>query len=329
MRPIKTMKEVSIRNKKVQELKKKADKLLFYSGETPSPNFTYFTNSDVAGFLVHDFNKPKLITNKMEYTRAKKSWSSVEEGMDNVASKLKGKRIGIDLKHFPASLLSAFRKSKIIDISHDMENIRATKTKYEIKQIQKACSLSKNVWKYTEKQVSTSLTEKELKAIMEKKMLSLGVERSFRTIVASGTNSKYPHHISSDTRIKLPVVIDFGVLVNGYCSDVTRTVGSEYEKKLEDILEELYEYMEVGMKARDADSFVRKKLGSDSKFFIHSLGHGIGLEVHESPVLGQKSNHSIETNMMFTIEPGIYRKRGIRIENDFLMIDGLKNLTKF
>ena len=160
-------------------------------------------------------------------------------------------------------------------------------------------------------------------------MFSFKTERAFRTIVASGKNSSFPHHVSEDVKITFPIVIDFGVNVNGYCSDVTRTIESPYEKKLEKILQELYSFIKPEIKAMDAEKFVRDKLNKESKYFIHSLGHGIGLEVHENPTLSIKSNDILEKNMIFTIEPGLYKKTGIRIENDFLLNDRLKNLTNF
>lgn len=318
--------EAGLRLKKAETLSEKVDAILLFSGEY-NPNYFYFTNSPVSSsFFVYDFSSASVITNAMESGRAKKGWVRPSVGgFADVKALLDGKKVGIDFKHSGA-IVSQFPGA--IDVSGDMEKIRAVKTDYEIAQITKACMFSKQVWKYAEREFSRSLKETEMKALMESRMLSLGVERSFRTIVASGKNSRFPHHVPLPVKMKMPVVIDFGVVFNGYCSDITRTIGGGTER-MEEILGELYAFMEEGMPARDTEKFVREKMGKDAKYFIHSLGHGIGLEVHESPSLSLKSENVLERNTVFTIEPGIYARTGARIENDFVFRGKLKNLTRF
>ncbi|MBI4014786.1 MAG: aminopeptidase P family protein [Candidatus Aenigmarchaeota archaeon] len=315
--------EAGLRLGRAETLSEKVDAILLFSGEY-NPNYFYFTNSPVSSsFFLYDFSSASVITNAMEFGRAKKGWVKPSLNVD-VKALLEGKKVGIDFKHSGA-IVSQFPGA--VDISGDLEKIRAVKTDYEIARITKACRISGRVWKYAEREFSRSLKETEMKALIESKMLSLGVERSFPTIVASGRNSRFPHHVPLPVKMTLPVVIDFGVVFSGYCSDVTRTIGGT--GRLEEILSELYAFMEEGMAARKAEEFVRAKLGSEANHFIHSLGHGIGLEVHESPSLSMKSDSVLERNMVFTIEPGIYGKTGARIENDFVFRGKLKNLTQF
>ena len=318
--------EAERRLRKAETLSEKVDAVLLFSGEY-NPNYFYFTNSTVSSsFFLYDFSSASVITNAMEFGRAKKGWVTPSvSNFSDIKALLEGKKVGIDFKH-SGTILSHFPGA--IDVSGDMERIRAVKTDYEIAQITKACGFSKKVWKYAEREFSHSLKETEMKALMESKMLALGVERSFRTIVASGKNSRFPHHVALPVKMKPPVVIDFGIIFNGYCSDVTRTIGGD-TKRLSRILSELYAFMEEGMVARRAEEFVRAKMGKEAKYFIHSLGHGIGLEVHESPSISMKSDNVLERNTVFTIEPGLYDKTGTRIENDFVFRGKLKNLTQF
>ena len=321
------MKELKERLKKLESYRGKVDFILLTHKD---PNFFYLTNSDVQGTLLYDFEKPVLFTNIMEEKRAKKSWiSNISTSTHEITKKIKNKKVGMNFSSITVDEYKIFKTNKI-NCSSLFTNARMTKTTYEINKIKKACEITGKVWKYIEKNISKSISEVELKSIIEQKMASFKVVSSFPTIVASGKNSKIPHHVPTGKKITLPVVIDFGVKYDGYCSDVTRTIGSLYEKRLNQILEELYnEISYEGYALKDAEKFTREKLGKDSKFFIHSLGHGIGLEVHEKPNLSGKSIDKLNNNMVFTIEPGIYKGQGIRIENDFLFLDKLKNLTLF
>ena len=158
-------------------------------------------------------------------------------------------------------------------------------------------------------------------------------ENSFGTIVASGPNSAHSHHSNTDRKLELgdPVICDFGVFWDGYCSDITRTyfVGgspSEEWKKIYNIVMEANtrstEALTEGSTGHKVDKagrdFIRKKgYGSN---FVHGTGHGFGLEIHEYPSITYKSRVKIENSMAVTIEPGIYipGKGGIRIEDDVL-----------
>ena len=323
----------------MSELKKRLEKLkqpgmdsiaIVNLESSPDPNFFYFTNSDVNGIFYYDFRAPKIFTSELEHSRARLSWiKDVESAPFSSFSKIvAGKRVGINKRRISAEIMEKL-KIKPVDISQKLESIREIKSDYEIKQLKQACSMASRLWPKIENIISPKLTEQDLKGIMEFMMNKQGCEPSFSAIVASGKNSRFPHHRPTKAKLKEPIVIDFGLRFNGYCSDITRTIGSSKQRMLEKIIEEAEDKIKSGTKASEADIFVRKRLGKEEKYFIHSLGHGIGIEVHEKPALSKHSTDIMKPGMTFTIEPGIYSNQGIRIENDYLLTEkGLVCLTK-
>ena len=179
---------------------------------------------------------------------------------------------------------------------------------------------------------------------MEKAMREYGADsNSFDTIVARGPNSAMPHHRASDDVIQLgdPVVIDMGALRNGYCSDITRTIfvgdpDDEYKKIYDLVLTAqltAIETIQPGMPGQTGDSLARTVLNEAGygDNFGHSLGHGIGLDVHELPRLSPNSQDILSENMIFSVEPGIYISGwgGVRIEDLVILTkDGAKQLSK-
>ena len=318
--------EFKKRLKKINYLKDNLDGILLFGND---PNFFYFTNSS-DGIFFYDFSKPIIMISKIterKNNHIKKTEIKEKGFLDQLPS---NGVIGINEKNLSVSLFRKIRRRlKTKDISKDLEEIRAIKTSYEIKCIKRSCLITSKIFSEIEGKVFKS-TESGLKSLISSLISEHGVEPAFPPIIASSSNIINPHHTATKKRIKKPVLIDFGVKYNGYCSDVTRTIGSDLENKIESILEELYPKIIPGVKAKDLDSFVRKKLGKDEKFFIHSLGHGLGVDVHERPFISKNSKDTLRDNMVFTIEPAVYKKNGLRIENDFLLRkNSLKNLTNF
>lgn len=313
------MSELKKRLKKLDALEGKVSSVLLFNHDT-NPNFFYFTNSNVIGVFYYDFNKPRLFTNEMEFSRAKKSWIRNVEviKIEQIYEKIKGK-IGIDKKKISASVYEKI-KAKKVDVSDFLENMRSIKTNYEKKCIAKACRISAVIYEKIENEWK-GLTEIELKGLIEFLMHKNSVTPAFPTIVASGNNVVYPHHESGKKKLSLPVLIDFGVRYNGYCSDITRTIGSDFDDVIEKVFVAVEEELKPGKKAAELDKKARAIMGRYSKYFIHGLGHGVGLEVHEKPVISQRSKDVLKPNMTFTIEPGIYRRSGIRHEEDYLLTE--------
>ena len=170
----------------------------------------------------------------------------------------------------------------------------------------------------------------------------LGATNSFETIVAFGPNASRPHHQPSGKKLKQKdtVLIDFGAKYKGYCSDITRcfVIGrpTTFYKKVYDVVEQAQaaaiKIIKAGVKINDVDAAARKVIkDNDLPVYGHGTGHGLGLEIHESPFLKVGAKGMLKAGQIITIEPGIYIRRqlGVRIEDDVLVTeDGSRILTR-
>ena len=228
------------------------------------------------------------------------------------------------------------------DCEKTLAQMRAKKNTQEIEYIKKACEIAQNALNIALCSIRAGVSEIELKDEIEKNVLDLGAESmSFETIVAFGKNSAVPHHKTCDDRLKdnQAVLIDMGARYKGYCSDITRTLFfGEPSKEFIDCYSAVYkanelaqENIKCGTTTDKADGFAREYLKAQGygEYFTHSLGHGIGIQVHEYPTLSYRKQERLEENMVFSIEPGVYMqdKFGIRIEDTVLLTkDGVKRL---
>lgn len=232
---------------------------------------------------------------------------------------------------------------ELVNVAGEVERIRMIKEPHEIEIIQKAADIADATFDYILEITKPGMTEMQINNLMEMKMRELGASgSSFDTIVASGVRGALPHGVASDKMIQSGemVTFDYGAIFNGYISDITRTIAvgdpSEemvkiYNIVLESQMKALNE-ITMGMSGVEADKIARDLIESYGygENFGHSLGHGIGLEVHEGPMLSSKSPHILEENMCVTLEPGIYVDGvgGVRIEDDVLVTkNGLKRFT--
>jgi len=216
--------------------------------------------------------------------------------------------------------------------------LRSKKSASEIKSISMAIKRSENAYKNTLKEIEKGISEVELSEILEQNFKRQGLSSpAFKTIVAFGENSAKPHHEPSERKLRKGdlVLVDFGGVFSGYCSDITRTIGFETlnEKwtKIYQIVkrahEEAVNSINADTKFFEIDSTSRKVI-SDAGFgdhFIHRVGHGLGLSVHEEPYLVPGNLEKMSAGTVFTVEPGIYVRGegGVRIE-DTLFFDGEK-----
>ncbi|MCL1788857.1 MAG: aminopeptidase P family protein [Oscillospiraceae bacterium] len=231
-------------------------------------------------------------------------------------------------------------------LSDLIEKKRAVKTPGEISKIESAQRIAERAFGKLTSKLKAGMTEKQVAAILNYYMLELGADSpAFDTIVASGKNSSVPHATPSDKTLEQGefVLIDFGAVVDGYHSDMTRTVvmgrPTETMKRVYDAVwsasTDALKAIRVDITGNLLDSVARSTLeawGYES-YFKHSLGHGTGLEVHEKPSLSIKSknNVTLRENMVITIEPGVYipGKFGVRIEDMAVVTkNGCINLTK-
>ena len=226
-----------------------------------------------------------------------------------------------------------------------VESLRERKDAGEVALIESANGIATRALERTLPQVRAGMSEMEIAGVLEKALRDEGSEGfPFPSIVASGPRSALPHARSTDRRVSAGefLLLDFGAETGGYCADVTRTfvVGhaAPDQREVYDVVrtanENASRQVRAGMTGRDADALARDYIQQRGfgDLFGHSLGHGLGLEVHEAPRLARTADGALAEGAVVTIEPGIYRAGwgGVRIEDDvFLAADGPRILTGF
>ena len=229
------------------------------------------------------------------------------------------------------------------ELAETIRELRSVKRGEEIESMIAAQRIAEQGFERMLEVIRPGKTERELQLELDFFMLSHGAEAlSFDTIVLTGSNTSMPHGVPGNTAVKPGdfVLMDFGAVVNGYHSDMTRTVcvgePTEEMKHVYDTVLQAQlagiEAVRAGIKAADLDA-VSRKIISDAGYgekFGHSLGHGVGMEIHELPFASPSSSDVLEADMIVTVEPGIYLpgRFGVRIE-DFVVVreDGCFNMT--
>jgi len=219
---------------------------------------------------------------------------------------------------------------KINSDNNLLQNLRIKKDDHEISLIKNALKISEDSFLQFKTVITEGMTEKEAAWIFEKLMRENGADTlSFDIIAAGGENSAMPHAIASNRKIKKeePLLFDFGVRSNGYCSDTTRTLimgksTDEFDKIYNVVFEaqkKAVEYIKPGIQASKVDRIARDYIENTEYKgkFGHGLGHGVGIVIHESPRLSKFDDTCLEPGMIVTVEPGIYVPGwgGIRLEN--------------
>lgn len=222
------------------------------------------------------------------------------------------------------------RKYKInnfVETEYIIEKQRMIKDEDELSNLVKACNITDECFKYILNYIKPGMTEKQIAKEIEEYYQERTDGISFDTIVASGENSSKPHAVPTDRKIQDNdiITIDMGCKVNGYCSDMTRTffVGEPNDemKKVYDLVLKnqkfVLEQYKDGANTRQLTKMVENDFKLNGHDLIHSLGHGVGLEIHEPPYISNRNDTFLKENMVVTDEPGIYipGKFGIRIED--------------
>ncbi|MDD5415502.1 MAG: Xaa-Pro peptidase family protein [Candidatus Daviesbacteria bacterium] len=273
-----------------------------------------------------------------------------ENSLKNIFAKFaRLKVLGIEEDEITVSehkmLKKHFKKMKHLDIkSH-----RSVKTDDEIRKIEEAAKLGDKAFKYILGKIKEGISEKELAYELELFIKKNGGELSFPPIIAFGRNSAIPHHQTGETKLDKKegqfILLDFGVKLENYCSDMTRTIifgkpTNKQKRIYETVLKAQQKAIDFinskiksgkKVKASDADKTARDFIISQKYPNIpHSLGHGIGLQVHEHPSLSSKSRDILKTGMVFSIEPGIYLPDfgGVRTEDLFCISKIVPSETK-
>ena len=229
-------------------------------------------------------------------------------------------------------------------VANEIAELRAVKSDIEIEHIKKAQSITEKALSAVLSLLKPGVTEKDISAELTYRFLKFGADGlAFDNIVAFGENSSDCHHIAGDRKLEKGDVIlfDIGAKANGYCSDMTRTlVFGEPSGKFSEIYElvlnaqqNVLKFLKAGMSGREADSIARELFRANGydREFGHSLGHSVGIDIHENPRLSASNYDELPENCVVTVEPGLYlEKFGVRIE-DMVVIkkDGIENLTNF
>lgn len=214
--------------------------------------------------------------------------------------------------------------SKSLDVQYEaskkIEKMRMIKDTDEIQIIEKAIEITQNIMAEID---FSNKTDREMIAQLVYNARIIADDVAFIPIVASGANTRYPHpNIINQKLSEDPIMVDFGIKYTGYCTDITRMYSKQQKQKdmiefLDNLILELVDEIYLGMEFNEIDRIVREKLGSKNydTYFIHSVGHGVGLSVHERPYIHNKTKNHVENGMVFTIEPGMYFSDfGMRIE---------------
>lgn len=312
-----------------------------------------FTGSDSYLFLAGENNY--LLTDSRYTEQAKEEATGftvinyagrLAEAVAGLVQKHQVRKLGIENILTYRMYLSLQEQMPDIDFSFcETDQLRQIKGQAEIEKIMEACRISDEGFRKIIPLIQAGKTEAELRTALECAMLEAGSEgKSFDTIVASGWRSAYPHGTATDKLIENGdlITFDFGAIYQGYHSDITRTVAVGnitdrqrflYDSVLDCVLY-IEQIMKAGIKACDIDqearSFLKKK--ELDSYFTHALGHGVGLEIHETPVLAPRDKTILMPGMVETIEPGVYipGTGGVRIEDTVaIQKEGISILTKF
>ncbi len=337
---------------KIKMLEKGFDTILIVSDENRR-YLSGYTGKDssydeTAGLLVITKNHNILITDSRYDTQAYEEAGDIYlihcyktklfDELTDILQSVNSKKTGLESARFTYSqyikLVYTINKKncniELGDADPILDSLRINKDTEEINEIKAALEIAESAFMEFRRKIKPGMTEKSCAWLLEKLMREKGAdELSFPVIAATGKNSALPHAIPGTKKIKInePLLFDFGAKLNGYCSDTTRTLimgtVDDKFKRIYDILLNAQQLainrIKPGMMAKDIDIAARDYIDA-TEFkgkFSHSLGHGVGLAIHEAPRLSKKDSTILESGMVITVEPGIYIPGwgGIRLEN--------------
>jgi len=268
--------------------------------------------------------------------------------LPDLLAQVGARRVGFESAHLTFGQCMEWQKAaqgfEFVPTKDMVEKIRAVKEEDELKKIKRAVALTDEAFAHIADFIEPGMTEKEVAWELEAFMRTYGAEKiAFDPIVAASLNGAMPHATPSERAIRPgeSLIMDFGCVIDGYHSDMTRTICLG---RPDDRFQEVYnlvlsaqlaaeEAIRPGMMGKEADGIARKVIeeAGYGEQFGHGLGHGVGLAIHEKPTLGKTSEDVLEPGMVFTVEPGIYIPGwgGVRIEDVVVLgEDGPEVLTK-
>lgn len=325
-------------------------------------NRRYFTRFDSTfGYLILTKDRKIFLTDSRYFEMAQESNSQgvefeldivgrydLKDKLNEIFSSLKVKNIAFEDNELTfaevKSLKETLKNFNLVEGGNALTELKKYKNDYEVECIEKAQKITDKVFSEMLATVKEGMTEKELSVQMQCLMLKYGAEKnSFDPIVSFGENTSKPHAHPTDRKLKKGdnVLLDFGCVVGGYCSDMTRTFFfGEPDEKIKKVYEivkeaqiEVLNNLKCGMTCREAYEIAQKVFEKYNvqQNFTHALGHGVGIDIHETPSLHPLNNDVLRESMIVTVEPGLYFPKlgGVRIEDMVLICgDCIKNLTK-
>ncbi|MFC4801075.1 M24 family metallopeptidase [Neobacillus sp. GCM10023253] len=324
----------------------------------------YYTDPHerLLALAVFQEEEPFLVCPEMEIYNAKNAgWQHEIIGFNDIvnpwdmivnAIKKRGITVGkaaIEKEHMNVEryeqLTELFPNAAFISAEEKLRLLRMIKDAEELKSIEEACALADYAVQFGASEIKEGKTELDVLNALEYALKQKGVtEMSFSTMVLTGANAASPHGNPGMTRIKKGdfILFDLGVIVDRYCSDITRTVAygdiNDKQKEIYDtVLKAQLAALEAskpGVTAAEVDLTARRIIGDAGygEYFPHRLGHGLGISIHEYPSIKETNQLVLQEGMVYTIEPGIYVPgvAGVRIEDDvYITADGARALTKF
>lgn len=303
-----------------------------------------------AAYLLIDFRYIEKARNTVKDCEVIEQ-QSLKEQIAELMKKHNARSIAVEAADMTLSRMAFYEEKfpefefiKSGELSDNISEMRTVKTADEIDRIKSAQRIAEKAFDEALNFIKPGVTEREISLCLDEFMLRNGAEAlSFETIALGGKNTSMPHGVPSEYTVKSGdfVLMDFGAVYDGYHSDMTRTVcvGQPSEK-----MEEVYnivldaqlkalDTVKAGITGKDLDRSAREviKNAGYGECFGHSLGHGVGMEIHEFPTASEKSETVLKENMVVTVEPGIYlpEEFGVRIE-DFVVVTekSCENLTK-
>jgi Xaa-Pro aminopeptidase len=260
------------------------------------------------------------------------------------------RRLGFESIHLPYGIWQEIRRDlptsvELVPVERLVDELRVIKDAAELAELQAAVDVLDRCLADVLRRIEPGLTERHVARMIQLYLIEHADGPSFPSIVASGPNAAVPHAVPSDRGIGQgePLKIDIGARVNGYCSDMTRTVclGEPRDARLVELHALVFEaqreaerQLRPGMTGREADALGRDVIrrAGYGDAFTHGLGHGIGLEVHEPPWLSQsRGDEPLQPGMVFSVEPGVYLPGwgGVRIEDLVVLeVDGARVLCR-
>ena len=309
-------------------------------------NVRYLTNIEAEGVLLIT-RKENIYLTDSRYIEHVNSILTIEDGIVVINIKdltlddyenffLFCENVGFEESHLTYAkykeYMHKFRVNNFEETEGIIEKQRMIKEPDEIENIKKACNITDNCFEYLKGFIKIGMTEKEVAGEIERFFKQNGADGlAFDTIVASGKNSSMPHAMPTDKKIEAgdPITIDMGCKYKGYCSDMTRTIFAgfvpQYVKPVYDLVLknqiQITESLKEGANIKSVSKMIESNIKLNGFDMMHSLGHGVGLDIHEYPYFGNRVDFLLKENMIITNEPGIYipNKFGVRIEDTLLI----------